>query len=156
MRRKPSTKVLFIDSLFYKPTRFEQRTLTIISCYNCQKVGHVSLNCESNRTCGHFSGNHSYNQRSKSEPHKCNNGHGKHPADSTDCPTYLKQTNNVYNARGILIPISVQQRIENLGNKINDTRLLPFLGTESQRNQRPLLKCFGQIRQRATTDLCLP
>ena len=28
---------LFIDLLFYKPTRFEQRTLTIIRCFNCQK-----------------------------------------------------------------------------------------------------------------------
>ena len=29
---------LFIDSLFYKPTRFQQRTLTIIRCFNCQNV----------------------------------------------------------------------------------------------------------------------
>ena len=112
---------LFIDSLFYKPTRFEQRTLTIIRCFNCQKFGHISSNCKSNQTCGHCSGNHSYNQCSKTEPPKCANCHGNHPADSTYCPTYLKQVNTVYNARGISIPISVQQRIENLGTKNNDT-----------------------------------
>ena len=112
---------LFIDSLFYKPTRFERRALTIIRCFNCQKFGHIILNCKSSQSCGHCSGNHSYIQCSKSEPPKCDNCHGNHPADSTDCPTYLKQVFTVYNARGIPIPVSAQQRIESLGNKINET-----------------------------------
>ena len=34
-------------------------------------------------------------------PPKCANCHGNHPADSTNCPTNLKQVSTVSNARGI-------------------------------------------------------
>ena len=83
---------LFIDHLFYRPSYFIQQGVKIIRCYNCQKFGHVSANCNFEKQCGHCSQKHNFTDcPNKHLDPKCANCGKNHQTDSFDCQLYLNQ-----------------------------------------------------------------
>ena len=93
---------LFLDSIYYQPYAFVQRGIRIIRCYNCQQFGHLSGNCHSKTACKHCSEDHKIEDCPNKElESKCMNCRGTHDAVSLVCPTYTKQKQVVYDARGL-------------------------------------------------------
>ena len=62
------TAGVFLDSIFYRPIRFEQG-IKIKRCFKCQKFGHVKVNCKSKQSCGYYCEEHDFKVcPSKSKP----------------------------------------------------------------------------------------
>ena len=98
------SKGIFIDSFYYQPYEFVQRGIRIIRCFNCQKFGHLSGNCNSKTACKHCSEEHKNETcTNKESESKCSNCKGTHDADSLNCPIYIKQKQVVYDARGLRV-----------------------------------------------------
>ena len=69
---------IFIESLYYTPYEFVQRGIRIIRCFNCQKFGHLSGNCNSKTACKHCSEEHKIdNCTNKESGGKCLNCNNK-------------------------------------------------------------------------------
>ena len=76
-----------------------------LRCYNCQKFGHGSKNCNSNRVCGRCGSNGHKFEDCKSDP-KCINCKGDHFASFKECPVWLKEKEivTIKTKRGISYP----------------------------------------------------
>ena len=107
---------ILIESLFYRPTIFQQRSIEVIQCFKCQRFGQVSKNCKSTPRRGHCSGNHNFKSCDKKDsPTNCANCNSNHEADSTECPSCLKCISKLYSSRGTTLP----NRIKKLMNRLH-------------------------------------
>lgn len=69
----------------------------LIQCKRCQEWGHATSNCFSKPRCVKCIENHLTNECTQTERDKvqCCNCRGKHPANSVNCPTYIKMLDNL-------------------------------------------------------------
>ena len=65
---------IYIESLFYRPIVFQQRSIQVIRCSKYQRFGHVSKNCKSQPRCGHCLGRQNFKSCDKKDgsPHCAN------------------------------------------------------------------------------------
>jgi hypothetical protein len=69
-----------------------------IRCHNCQRFGHIKVNCRLNSQCSRC-GDHHPSTLFCSNTAKCVNCHSHHQSDSKLCPSYItliSKINNVY------------------------------------------------------------
>ena len=70
------------------------RSSKVIRCYECQKFGHISKNCNSDKCCVVCAGDHPSNFNCQL-PTKCRNCEGAHAASDSKCPIYCKHNEDL-------------------------------------------------------------
>jgi len=68
----------------------KQRTVHVVRCYNCQRLGHIARNCTNEKRCEICSLSH-VDDSACSGALLCANCGGDHPSSSSSCPTYLSR-----------------------------------------------------------------
>ncbi|XP_047991423.1 double homeobox protein 4-like protein 4 [Leguminivora glycinivorella] len=65
-------------------------------CHRCQGFRHSSVNCHRPQACVRCAEPHPASQckRDRKEPATCKNCQGPHPANSTECPVYIREARN--------------------------------------------------------------
>jgi len=68
----------------------KERTVRVIRCYNCQRLGHIARHCNNARRCEICAESHS-SEASCSGVALCANCNGSHPSYSSDCAAYVSR-----------------------------------------------------------------
>jgi hypothetical protein len=81
------------DYFSYKISPWKFNQFQPIQCFICQKYGHYQQFCTSNiQRCLRCSGEHKHKECNPTNPIKCSNCNGPHPACSQKCPVNIKET----------------------------------------------------------------
>ena len=123
-----------------------------IRCFNCQKYGHKSINCNSRQVCPVCSGKHSYNtcpvknDYREKERARCPNCNGGHPASYKGCPKYqhAKQVEELKTKQGITYADAVKEIRK---NEISKRIGLQTVGTVDHRHTNAIETITEQNNQ---------
>ena len=74
-----------IGNMFFYPEKYVEKK-KVVRCFKCQKLGHISKNCQSVPKCSHCAGDH-VNKNCELQA-KCVNCEAQHPSSSVQCPKY--------------------------------------------------------------------